>query len=141
MYKKMIIGLAALTAVACGGTNGRRAEKAGQAASEAVLPQEVAGTYVGTIPAADCPGIAVCLTLTDDGAYESRSEYLERDFSLREYGRYTIEDGRLTLYPDEGEAGVSYRIEEGRLRMLDREGRPIGGTLADNYVLTRKTDR
>ncbi len=141
MYKKMFIGLAALTAVACGGANGRRAEKIERAASVAVQPQEVAGTYVGTIPAADCPGIAVSLTLAEDGAYESRSEYLERDFSLREYGRYTIEDGRLTLYPDEGEAGASYRIEAGRLRMLDREGRPIEGALADYYVLTRKTDR
>lgn len=125
MYRKIIIALAALAAVACGGNTAK----------------PVAGNYAGTIPAADCPGIAVSLTLSEDGSYESRSEYLGRDAVFREYGRYTVEGERLTLYPDEGEAGASYRIEPERLRMLDRTGERIEGALADHYVLTRQTDR
>lgn len=102
---------------------------------------EICGTYAGTLPAADCPGIAVTLMLFDDGNYTRRSEYLERDAVFNESGRFTIEADQLTLYPDEGEAADCYRIEANRLRLLDRDKKPITGELAECYVLTRKTDK
>ncbi|MCM1300688.1 MAG: copper resistance protein NlpE [Alistipes senegalensis] len=97
--------------------------------------QSIYGTYTGTIPAADCPGIAITLTIFDDGSYTLRSEYLERNAVFNEQGRFTIEDDRLTLYPDEGEPSDSYRIENNQLRMLDSQKQPITGALAEHYVL------
>lgn len=107
-------------------------------AATTAADQAVYGTYTGTLPAADAPGIAVTLTLFDDGNYTRRSEYLERDAVYDEKGRFVIEQELLTLYPDQGEADDCYRIENNRLRLLDSERQPITGKLAEYYVLTRK---
>ena len=37
-----------------------------------------AGTYEGTLPCADCPGIKTTITLKDDNTYTISEEYLER---------------------------------------------------------------
>ena len=95
------------------------------------------GTYEGTLPAADCPGIQTTLTLNPDGAYKLHMKYIDRDTELDEWGRFTIEANQLTLYPDEGEPTGSYRVEENRLRMLDAEKQPVTGALAENYVLQK----
>jgi len=105
----------------------------------AAADQTIYGTYTGTIPAADCPGIAITLTIFDDGSYTRRSEYLERDTVYDEKGRFTIEKELLTLYPDKEASAEFYRIEKNRLRMLDSQKQPITGELAEYYVLTRKT--
>ncbi|MDE5815323.1 MAG: copper resistance protein NlpE, partial [Alistipes sp.] len=132
--------LSALLALAsC--TNRKTSSSAVSSATEAATTaadQAIYGTYTGTLPAADAPGIAVTLTLFDDGNYARRSEYLERDAVFDEHGRFTIETDRLTLYPDEAEADDCYRIENNRLRLLDSEQQPITGKLAEYYVLTRK---
>lgn len=38
----------------------------------------VAGTYEGTLPAADCPGIKTVLTINADSTYELKQDYIER---------------------------------------------------------------
>ncbi len=98
----------------------------------------VAGTYAGTLPAADCPGIEVELTLLPSGEYAWTSEYLERDFRLTETGRYRVENGTVTVTPKgSDEAPTRFRIEKEALRMLDTEGRVIEGGLSENYVLKK----
>ncbi len=135
----LLSALAALTA--CGGRSARTLTSEAAEAAETIATANLSGTYTGTLPAADCPGIAFTLNLCDDGSYTSRSEYLERDITYTEQGHFTIEGERLTLHPDEGQPTACYRIEENSLRLLDSDGRPIAGALADHYVLTRKTDR
>lgn len=136
----LLSALVALTA--CGGRNARTSIPSEAAeAAETIAMADLSGTYTGTLPAADCPGIAFTLNLCDDGSYTSRSEYLERDLTYTEQGRFTIEGERLTLHPDEGAPTACYRIEGNSLRRLDRDGQPVAGALADHYVLTRKTDR
>ncbi len=136
----LLSALIALTA--CGGRNVRSSSSSEAAeAAETIATANLSGTYTGTLPAADGPGIAFTLNLCDDGSYTSRSEYLERDMTYTEQGHFTIEGERLTLHPDEGEPATCYRIEENSLRLLDSDGRPVTGPLADRYVLTRKADR
>lgn len=135
----LLSALAALTA--CGGRSTRTLTSEAAEAAETIATANLSGTYTGTLPAADCPGIAFTLNLCDDGSYTSRSEYLERDITYTEQGRFTIEGERLTLHPDESQPTACYRIEENSLRLLDSDGRPVAGALADHYVLTRKTDR
>lgn len=140
--KRILLLLSALAALtACGGRCARTAcsSEAVEAAGT-IATANTAGTYAGTLPAADCPGIAVELTLRGDGSYKRRADYLERDTTFEESGRYTIEGELLTLRPDAGEPEGRYRIEAGRLRMLDTAGRAIEGPLAECYILTRKTE-
>ncbi len=140
--KRILLLLSALAALtACGGRSARTAcsSEAAQVA-ETIATANTAGIYAGTLPAADCPGIAVELTLRGDGSYKRRADYLERDTTFEESGRYTIEGELLTLRPDAGEPEGRYRIEAGRLRMLDTAGRAIEGPLAECYILTRKTE-
>lgn len=133
---RIFVLLSALFALAsC--TNRKTVSSATEAATTAA-DQAIYGIYTGTLPAADGPGIAVTLTLFDDGNYTRRSEYLERDAVFDEKGRFVIEQELLTLYPDQGEADDCYRIENNRLRLLDSEQQPITGKLAEYYVLTRK---
>ncbi len=138
----LLSALVALTACGNRGTRPAATDPTSEIAETTVDP-DLLGTYTGTLPAADCPGIAITLTLLADGSYTLRSEYLERDLTYNEQGRFAIEGERLTLHPNEGEPATyyRYRIEENSLRLLGSDGRPFTGSLADHYVLTRKTDR
>lgn len=96
------------------------------------------GTYKGTLPAADCPGIVTTLSLSADGRYALHMEYLERDVAFDEQGAFEVEGNLLVLTPDDGGQGGCYKVEENRLRMLDGDRKPITGELADHYVLQKE---
>ena len=96
------------------------------------------GSYKGTLPAADCPGIVTTLTLSADGRYALHMEYLERDVAFDEQGAFEEEGNLLVLTPDDGGQGGCYKVEENRLRMLDGDRKPITGELADHYVLQKE---
>lgn len=96
------------------------------------------GSYKGTLPAADCPGIVTTLTLSADGRYVLHMEYLERDVAFDEQGAFEVEGNLLVLTPDDGGQGGCYKVEENRLRMLDGDRKPITGELADHYVLQKE---
>ncbi len=139
MIRIFILSSTLLALISCANRKtGSATVSSGTETAATTAGQTIYGTYTGTLPAADGPGIAVTLTLFDDGYYTSSSEYLERNTTYNEEGRFTIEKDRLTLYPDEGEPADSYRIENNRLRMLDSERKPVTGKLAEYYVLTRK---
>ena len=96
------------------------------------------GSYKGTLPAADCPGIVTTLTLSADGRYALHMEYLERDVAFDEQGAFEVEGNLLVLTPDDGGQGGCYKVEGNRLRMLDGDRKPITGELADHYVLQKE---
>ena len=55
------------------------------------------GTYTGTFPAADCPGINMTLTIKKDKTFELISEYIDRqDATFKEYGTYSVEGNIMT---------------------------------------------
>ncbi len=92
------------------------------------------GVYEGVLPCADCPGIQTRLTLNRDGTYELLTRYLERPVAPRtERGRFTWQAGGNTIALDAG--GQRYAVGEGRLSLLDPEGRPEWSP-AKNRVLT-----
>lgn len=98
------------------------------------------GTYEGTLPAADCPGIETSLTLTADGRYSLHMKYLERDAVFDEEGTFTIDGNLLTVKPSNGGTSTCYKVGENRLQLLDADRKPIPGKLADRYVLTKKQE-
>lgn len=95
-----------------------------------------AGSYQGTLPCADCPGIQTMLTLQEDGGYTLRTTYLERGDSVyTESGNFAWDEngGKITLDTDDRK----FQVGENRLFALDMEGNRITGKLADHYVLQK----
>ena len=132
----LILAAAALLA-ACGGNTQKKAA-AGGTETVAGMPDmhtaetslDYQGTYAGTLPAADCPGIETRLTLKKDG---------DRDAEFDTKGGYSVRGNLLTLTPENGEEVEYYKVEENRLRRLDADKQPVTGPLDENYVL-KKTE-
>lgn len=143
--KLMILAAAALLA-ACGGNTQKKASADG-AQSVAQVPDmhtaqtslDYEGTYAGTLPAADCPGIETRLTLNGDGTYDLHMKYIDRNAEFDERGGYSVRGNLLTLTPEDGEQAQYYKVEENRLRRLDADKQPVMGPLAENYLL-KKTE-
>ena len=138
-------GAAALLLVACGGNASRKDSAAAEPVQAGAVVDthnaenalDYCGTYRGTIPAADCQGIEMTLTLQADGRFEQTWNYLEREGIFTERGPYKIEGNLLTLRPDGDGVPLYYKVEENRLRKLDASRRPIEGELASYYVLQK----
>ena len=90
MKKKLVLTaavIAALSVVSCNGkkTNSQGSDQDSLSYAENdslnsndVILDSIAGTYEGTLPAADCPGIKTVLTLNADSTYQYSADYLER---------------------------------------------------------------
>lgn len=103
--------------------------------NQAEVPAYV-GTYRGTIPAADCPGINVTLMLKADNTFTMNMVYLERDAAFDSEGSYSVEGATVTLTEVDGTVS-RYFFESDSLRMLDGDGNAVTGPAADNYVLKK----
>lgn len=98
-----------------------------------------AGTYTGTVPCADCEGIATQLTLHEQGTYRSVTQYLGKNgeqfvhegrFKWEAYGNRIRLEGM-----DNGPA--RYLVGEEKLIQLDGQGARITGGLTETYILRR----
>ncbi|WP_262249168.1 copper resistance protein NlpE N-terminal domain-containing protein [Parapedobacter soli] len=95
-----------------------------------------AGTYQGTLPCADCPGIRYAITLNEDNTYSLKTRYLEKgDSTFTESGTFAWDDngGKITL----ADRGEKFQVGENQLFHLDMEGNRITGNLADHYILKK----
>jgi heat shock protein HslJ len=98
-----------------------------------------AGTYRGTLPCADCPGIKTEITLLADGSYRLGSFYQERSqVAKRDSGSFSwnADGNRILLNND---SSWQFLVGENRLFKLDLSGARISGALADAYALSRVT--
>ena len=99
------------------------------------------GNYYGLLPCADCEGIRAILTLQPDASYILSLTYEGRnDLPLMMRGHFTwdAQDSRIEL-DDQGDHR-RYVIGNGEARMLNRDGTPITGVLANRYVLKKRAD-
>ena len=97
------------------------------------------GTYVGTVPCADCEGIRTTVTLRADGSFERELVYLGKSASpMRESGQFSWNDaGSVVTLDAGGGTAQRYQVGENQLFHLDQAGGRITGDLADRYVLRR----
>lgn len=95
------------------------------------------GTYLGTVPCADCEGISTAVTLRADGSFEREVLYLGKSaVPVRDAGEFTWNDAGsiVTLGAGDG-ATQMYQVGENQLFHLDQMGNRITGELAGQYVL------
>lgn len=146
MKMTLIVLASAALLASCGGNAQKKAADGAAQATETVDMHnaenalDYAGVYKGTIPAADCPGIEVTLTLKADGTYTEHDKYLERDSEFDDEGGYSVVGNLLTLTPASGEGVTYYKVGENKLFRLDADKQPIAGELADQYTLTKTTE-
>lgn len=111
------------------------------AAGENVDLAAVAGTYEGTLPAADCPGIKTVLTINADSTYEIKQDYIDRkDGHDEASGVLQVLDGSVLMLvrPSSGEH-TFYKVKDAKsVVMTDSLGNEPGGEMAKLYVLTKK---
>lgn len=96
------------------------------------------GTYVGTLPCADCEGIKTTIRLNEDMSYEAVTEYLGKNdgvFDTRGYYKWE-DNGQNILLSDDNK--TKFKVGENKLIQLDKSGNVITGELADMYVLKKQ---
>lgn len=117
------------------GTGTTMAQPGVQPADTAADARALTGTYSGTLPCADCPGIDETLVLTADGGFVLTDTYRERPGSANVVqGSWSLEAGgkRVRLDPGSKDAADKfYEVDGDGLRMLDGDGKPLPGGLPD----------
>ena len=82
-----------------------------------------AGSYEGVLPCADCSGIKTRLVLQSDGQFELSTQYLDRQSAPQTVrGRFTWDGAGSTITLDAAGWGQQFRVGEGRLLQLNRDG-------------------
>lgn len=97
---------------------------------------KLSGTFEGTLPAADCPGLHTVITLNPDGTFHMEETYLERDNEPRvTEGKWILEGDVITFSADD--YSFEYKlISENEIKWAP-DGQEITGTDL-NWSLLRK---
>lgn len=101
----------------------------------------IAGTYEGTFPAADGPGIKTVLTIKADGTYQIEQDYIDQKDGHDEASAVfkVLDDNVLMLVrPSSGEH-TFYKVKDANSIVLtDSVGNEPEGETAKFYVLKKK---
>lgn len=98
------------------------------------------GTYVGTLPCADCSGIYTEIVLNGN-KYKMKEVYQgkgnEGANTFTEEGKYAWDDEHkiITLNGDDSER---YEVGDNVLYALDMDGKRISGDLSNMFILHKK---
>lgn len=104
------------------------------------------GTYTGTTPCADCPGINTSLTLNENNygnptTYSLSLDYQGRDTSFTEKGAWTVSTWKnkplITLVPQDSTQVTYYEVlSSSQIRQLDGDRNPIPESMP--FTLTKE---
>ena len=101
------------------------------------------GSYLGTLPCADCEGLQTMISLNRDSTYFVETEYLGRSNKINlTMGTFSWDKsgGIIKLISvDKNIAPSLYAVGENRLTQLDVNGKPITGNIADKFVLKKQS--
>ena len=101
----------------------------------------IAGTYEGTFPAADGPGIKTVLTIKADGTYQIEQDYIDqKDGHDEASGVFKVLDDNVLMLvrPSSGEH-TFYNVKHANSIVLtDSVGNEPEGETAKFYVLKKK---
>lgn len=104
--------------------------------STSAAPPPVAGTYQGTLPCADCPGMDYQLSLYSDHTFNELVAYRGRGQNIAsvDTGHWKPATDSTVMLVKKKDSSF-FLAADGRLTVLDAKGNRIGGVLASNYVL------
>lgn len=142
-----IAALGVLTLASCK----KEVKESTETAVEEVVPTETiadnsktsldwAGTYKGTIPCADCPGIDETIELKQDGTFKIVDHYQEKkDGHFESEGTFEWDatGNKITLTSKDGSKKIA-AVEEGSILLLDQDGNEITGNMAELYRLKKQ---
>jgi copper homeostasis protein (lipoprotein) len=119
------------------------ATESAAASSAADVPFDVkgfAGTFSGTLPCADCPGIDTTISLKPDGTYTVHEAYQGKPNGFDGDGTWTAEENgqRVRLDPNsKSEQDHLFAVKSSdEIESLDTEGKPL--STATPHVLKRE---
>lgn len=101
----------------------------------------VAGTYEGTLPAADCPGFKTVITINADSTYQMQQDAIDRkDGHDEASGVLEVKDDNLLVLvrPSSGDRTYIKVKDADSIVLTDSVGNEPEGEIAKLYVLTRK---
>lgn len=101
-------------------------------------PADWAGTYRGTLPCADCPGVVTTITLRPDGSFARRSAYIDRNgpaYVATGTASWDGTGGTLVLKEPGDAMAMRYIADAATLTQLDGKGARIAGPNAALFVL------
>lgn len=101
----------------------------------------VAGTYEGTLPAADCPGFKTVITINADSTYQMQQDAIDRkDGHDEASGVLEVKDDNLLVLvrPSSGDRTYIKVKDADSIVLTDSVGIEPEGEIAKLYVLTRK---
>ncbi|ARS35914.1 copper resistance protein NlpE [Pontibacter actiniarum] len=108
-----------------------------QEATAEVVEQTAAvvGTWQGSIPCADCPGITYTLQLFPDHTYQETMVYQEREVEpVEQAGTWKVDaSGTLRLQSPDSEGASAFKVMPDALVLLGGEG----NTVEERYRLKR----
>ncbi|MBC7334390.1 MAG: copper resistance protein NlpE N-terminal domain-containing protein [Actinobacteria bacterium] len=88
---------------------------------------KLSGTYEGTLPAADCPGLQTVITLNDDGTFHMEEVYLEENVEpIITDGKWVL-DGDIITFTS-GDYQFEYKIISDKEIRWAPGGEEITGT-------------
>lgn len=98
------------------------------------------GNYMGTMPCADCSGIATSLTLNFDGTYSYDQVYLGKgeEGEYKSTGEFVWNSKGDTITLSDKDDSQQFFVGENVLMMLDVDGNKVEGEMADNYTLVQQ---
>lgn len=139
------LGIMMLLTASCGSgrsNNGRTSDSLNAQSDSLTTKSDTAycGTYSGTLPAADCPGINAVISIRPDSTYSLSFDYIERpDAHFEESGIYhLLGDTLIQLVTPSSGAKSYYKIlSPSSIIMTDSLGIPPTGELAKMYVLKK----
>lgn len=94
--------------------------------------------YKGVIPCSDCDGIETIIHLQKDKKrFDMQERFIGKSQEpIRTDGTYKVINGVYVFYAGSTVKGA-FKLSDGEMMMLDRQRKPIEGTLAEKYKLKR----
>ncbi|KII76403.1 copper resistance protein NlpE [Vibrio renipiscarius] len=98
------------------------------------------GVYIGTLPCADCSGIATSLTLNFDGTYAYEQNYLGKgkEGEYQSTGEFIWNSKGDSVTLSKADDSQQFFVGENVLMMLDMDGNKVEGDMAENYNLVQQ---
>jgi heat shock protein HslJ len=127
----------AMTVGACGSQQNRTNQAISDMSNSSVA-LDWSGTYFGTIPCADCPGINVELTLNSDLTYTMTRIYQDRPGTFAHSGLFEWNDKGSEIKLITGSNADSfqrYKVQEGTLVLLTPSGDIVKNDNAEACLL------